>query len=41
MHEMNIDIKTDKESYKPGEQVKMTITTTNKNGKPLDTRLSV
>ncbi len=41
MHEMNIDIKTDKESYKPWEKVKMTITTTDKNGKAIDTRLSI
>lgn len=41
MHRFNIDIKTDKETYKPWEQVNMTITTTDLQGNPIDTRLSV
>jgi uncharacterized protein YfaS (alpha-2-macroglobulin family) len=41
MHTLNIDVKTDKESYKPWDTVKMTFTTTDSKGKAVDTRLSV
>lgn len=41
MHTLNVDIKTDKDTYKPGDTVTMKITTTDSKWKPVDARLSI
>ena len=41
MHTMQIDVKSDKAEYKPGELVKLTISTKDSKGNPVDARLSL
>jgi uncharacterized protein YfaS (alpha-2-macroglobulin family) len=41
MHSMQIDIKTDKEVYKPNEEVKLTLTAKDSKGNPVDARISL
>ncbi len=41
MHELQIELKTDKETYKPWEKVELTITTKDSKGKSVDARISV
>lgn len=41
MHELNIQLQTDKNDYKPWEQVKLTIITKDSKGNPVTARISV
>lgn len=41
MHEMNISITTNKDTYEPGDEVVMKIKTTDNKGKPLDAKVSL
>lgn len=41
MHEMKIEIMSDKEVYKPNEEVKLTLTTKDSAGNNIDARISL
>jgi len=41
MHKLSITMKTDKKVYKPGDMVKLSLTTSDSKGSPVDARISL